>query len=67
VRLNQTWVSGLGDYTIDVEADTIEDIQKLLALAKKTNLVKMNVTLISKYVKELEHFTKMRALKEREE
>ena len=67
MRLNQTWVSALGDYTLEIEAKTLEEMQQLLIMAKKANLVKMQVKLITGHVKELEHFAKIRKLKEPDE
>jgi hypothetical protein len=64
VRLNQTWVSALGDYNLEIEAETLEEMRELLTMAKKANILKLQVSLISRHVKELEHFAKIRKLKE---
>ena len=67
MHLKQTWVSALGDFDIDIEADTLHEIEALLEIAKEANIVPLQVEAISKHIREIESFSKIKKLAQTEE
>lgn len=67
MHLKQTWVSALGDFDIDIEADTVHEIEALLQLAKEANIVPLQVEAIAKHVREIESFSKIKKIAQSEE
>jgi hypothetical protein len=67
MHIRQTWNSAIGDYEIEIDASKLEEVKALLQIAKEANIVQIQAEAISKHVKELEAFAKIRKLTKEEE
>jgi hypothetical protein len=64
MRFVQTWQSELGEFTLEIEAKTVDEIRELIELAQTEKFVKVNVR---KLKSELHNLKTLSSIRHKEE